>query len=275
MWLRGNYRWLSIILMGGIWTVAGNAFAEDDVNSAELSAPESPEAASPAPRHRMHQALIGQRPRCDTRTLGAMLRHLGGEENACPLCGQECGTAEDDSDEDDARDRPAGGSLLSKAPFLQRFLVSAHADHGDSKSEAQRESADLRPGEPAQVILDLKRRLGSDVYEGTQFGGSTKALVDWIRALDEQDRRQPPQPDADEPASDPSITASSPQTAGAATEIDALRKAARKLGEAADLLEEQNLFDPADEVRLVADELRLRARERIQASQASSEKPVR
>lgn len=270
MWLRGNYRWLSIILMGGIWTVAGNAFAEDDVNSAELSAPASPEAASPAPRHRMRQALTGQGPRSDAPTLADMLRHLGGEESACPLCGQTCG-----ADESDANRCDAGGSLLGKAPFLQRFLVSAHADHGDSKSEAQRESADLRPGEPAQVILDLKRRLGSDVFEGTQFGGSTKALVDWIRALDEQDRRQPPGADAGEPASDPSITASSPQTAGAATEIDALRKAARKLGETADLLEEQNLFDPADEVRLVADELRLRARERIQASQASSEKPVR
>lgn len=275
MWLRGNYRWLSIILMGGIWTVAGNAFAEDDVNPAELSAPASPEGASPAPRHRMHQALIGQRPRCDTLTLGNMLRHLGGEENACPLCGQKCDTAEDEADEDDIHDRDAGGSLLSKAPFLQRFFVRAHADRGDSKSEAQRESADLRPGEPAQVILDLKRRLGSDVYEGTEFGGSTKALVDWIRALDEQDRRQPPQPDADESPSDLPVAAPSAPAAVAAVEIDALRKAARKLGEAADLLEEQNLFDASDEVRMVADELRFRARERVQASQASSEKPGR
>ncbi len=224
MGFRSKSALLAAVLTSGVWSLESGAFAEEEPEPAptEIAWPASPEAGDPAPRHRMHQALIGQRPRCDTRTLADMLRHLGCDENACPLCGQKCG-----DDEDETRDRDASGSLLSKAPFLQRFFVRARAERADSKSEAQRESADLRPGEPAQVILDLKRRLGSDVYEGTEFGGSTKALVDWIRALDEQDRRQPPQPDAAEPPSDLPVVAPPPTAAVAAIEIDALRKAAR------------------------------------------------
>ncbi|HEX5446323.1 MAG TPA: hypothetical protein VFW87_21025 [Pirellulales bacterium] len=261
MWLRCKYPWLAGILIAGVSTLAGGAFAEEEPAPAELAAPASREADSLAPRHRINQALIDQRPRCDARTLGDMLRHLGCDQDACPLCGKPCSAGEDD-----AQDRGASRSPPSKPPFIQRFFACDGDSGGDAEFSSERKAADLRRGEPAQVIIDLKRRLGRDVYEGTQFGGSPEVLVDWIRALDEESRRQPSETDADEPASDTSIVAPSRPATDAAIEIDALRKAARKLGEAADLLEEQNLFDTADEVRSVSDELRLRARERVSGS---------
>lgn len=232
-------------------------------------APLTAKNAPGAPEHRMNQALIGERPalaplvRPAVRP-GGVLNRLDCGDAACPLCGRACSTVDDREAPDDD-----GVSLLRKAPLFQRLLARRHV-RGEATPPDGKRADGLRPGEPAQVILDLKRRLGNDVYDGTEFGGSPEAMIEWIRTLDEEDRRQLANAAATERPGN--IVADSPPTDGAsAIEIDALRQAARKLGEAADLLEEQNLFDSADEVRSAADALRCRARERVHAAEPSTD----
>lgn len=233
-------------------------------------APLTAKNAPGAPEHRMNQALIGERPalaplvRPAVRP-GGVLNRLDCGDAACPLCGRACPTEDDQV----APDSDAGVSLLRKAPLFQRLLARRHV-RGEATPPDGKKPESLRPGEPAQVILDLKRRLGNDVYDGTEFGGSPEAMIEWIRTLDEEDRRQLANAAATERPGN--IVADSPPTDGAsAIEIDALRQAARKLGEAADLLEEQNLFDSADEVRSAADALRCRARERVHTAEPSTD----
>lgn len=254
------------------WLLAGTAMADDDStdSTAETSSVPDDKAAR-APEHRMNQALIGERPELAPLVRPAVrpgvLNRLDCGDAACPLCGRACPIADDREAPDDDDE---GVSLSRKTPLFQRLLARRHL-HGQASPPDGKKPESLRPGEPAQVILDLKRRLGNDVYDGTEFGGSPEAMIDWIRTLDEENRRQPANPDAIETQGDAAAALPLPTDGAAAIEIDALRQAARKLGEAADLLEEQNLFDSADEVRSAADALRLRARQRIQRNVADTE----
>ena len=284
MWYSCKQRRHEAALVAAIVFVAGVSAADD-------GRPVLPDAASPnavtpdgaapapeveakvagAPEHRMRQALIGNRPvfapflRPVTRPSGPLPR-LDGEET-CPMCGRACRA---ESDPETAEDE-ADTSLLQKTPFFQRLLASGRA--GGEPRQARGAAEGLRPGEPAQVILDLKRRLGRAVYDDTEFGGPPEAMIDWIRTLDEESRREP-LVDAGE-LSDNRLATDQPDVHPDATaaEIGVLRQAARKLSEVADLLEEQNLFDSADEVRAAADALRCEARERVQRSDASLAKP--
>ncbi|HJT30814.1 MAG TPA: hypothetical protein VJ783_02020 [Pirellulales bacterium] len=258
---------IAVLLMALQLALAGAAMADDDSPTTTSSA--SDDKAARAPEHRMNQALIGDRPalaplvRPAVRP-GGMLTRLDCGDVACPLCGRACPTEDDEAPNDDA-----GVSLLHKTPLFQRLIAREQA-RGEAPQPDGKRADGLRPGEPAQVILDLKRRLGDDVYGGTEFGGSPEAMIEWIRTLDEEDRRQLASPGAIETPGN--IVVNSPPTDGAsAIEIDALRQAARKLGEAADLLEEQNLFDSADEVRAAAEALRCRARERVHAAGPSTD----
>lgn len=247
------------LLMALHLLLAGAAVADDDSPTATPPAPD--EKAARAPEHRMNQALIGDRPaiaplvRPAVRP-GGVLNRLDCGDGACPLCGRACPTEDDHEAQYDD-----GVSLLRKTPLFQRLLAREHA-RGEAARPGGKRADGLRPGEPAQVILDLKRRLGNDVYDGTEFGGSPEAMIEWIRTLDEENRRQPANADAAETPGN-AVAAPPPTDGASAIEIDALRQAARKLGEAADLLEEQNLFASADEVRSAADALRRRARERV------------
>lgn len=259
------------LLMALHLLLTGAAMADDDsTDSPTETSPAPDDKAVRAPEHRMNQALIGKRPalaplvRPAVRP-GGVLNRLDCGDAVCPLCGRAGPTADDCEAPGDGD----GVSLLRKTPLFQRLLARRHVQSEASSPEGKKPES-LRPGEPAQVILDLKRRLGNDVYDGTEFGGSPEAMIDWIRTLDEEDRRQLANPSAIKTPGN--IVADSPPSDGAsAIEIDALRQAARKLGEAADLLEEQNLFDSADEVRSAADALRLRARQRIQRNVADAE----
>lgn len=254
-------------LMGAVLTVwycsTGWAEESDDEWPDKPIARATADKSPGVPEHRMNQALIGERPalaplvRLAVRP-GGVLNRLDCGDAACPLCGRACPTADDQEvpDDDD------GVSLLRKTPLFQRLLARRHV-HGEATPPDGKKPESLRPGEPAQVILDLKRRLGNDVYDGTEFGGSPEAMIDWIRTLDEEDRRQLANPAATETEGDAAAAPPLRTDGAAAMEIDALRQAARKLGEAADLLEEQNLFDSADDVRSAADALRRGARERV------------
>lgn len=249
--------WLTPTLVVAVHLLAGGVSSADDEVTGGTPAPFCDESRSGAPQHRMHQALIHSpgsfvRWQPVAARLSDMLRQLACGEGGCPTCGHSAA-----SDDDLPQDREG---LSPATPFFERF--SDRGPAGDEVRKApKKDAADgLRPGEPAQVILDLRRRLGRDVYHGTDFGGSSETLVQWIRTLDEEDRRQSTSADTCNPPDDLLPDSGS----DVATEINVLREAARKLGEAADLLEGQNLFDAADEVRSAAEDLRLQARERVE-----------
>lgn len=142
-------------------------------------------------------------------------------------------------------------------------------DVGDLRDQAKDNGeAKLLPGEPAQVILELRERLGNSALEGSEFTVKPDALAKLIRALDREAQQEEPAPPVD-PTPEESLPA--PPAEDAAdhqAEISALRLASRQLEEAADVLEQQNLFERADELREQADQLRRDARAFLQDNSA-------
>ncbi|HWB11105.1 MAG TPA: hypothetical protein VG826_17890 [Pirellulales bacterium] len=195
-------------------------------------------------------------PARDRATLTEVIRRLAGWSDSCPLCGKACplcGKVQVDQDQElveavtppkASTDHPALGQI----------------GRGEPGDEALGQP--LRAGEPAQVILDTQKRLGKSVLDGTEFGGSPELLIQWIRALDEENRRQQAMLEevsrADVDELDQEATSVSGQS-----QIEALRSASRQLQEAAELLEEQNLFESADAVRAIADSLRRQSRQKV------------
>lgn len=206
-------------------------------------------------------------PPASRSTLTEVMRRLAGWSDSCPLCGKSCplcGRPGSEHDEDLA------DAVVPPKPSPADRQTLGYVGQEESDDEAL--SRPLRAGEPAQVILDTQRRLGKSVLDGTEFGGSPELLIQWIRALDEENRRQQAmleevsRADVDQVDDGPGVTG--------ASQIESLRNACRQLQEAADLLEEQNLFESADSVRRVADALRRQAREKV-GDQPTSELEAR
>lgn len=180
--------------------------------------------------------------------LSELMQHLADGRESCPFCGQRC--AEKDS-------QLADLAVRRELKEVDDQTLGYVGRNSPAANEVM--SHPLRPGEPAQVILDTQRRLGKSVLEGTEFGGSPELLVQWIRALDDENRRQ--QALLEEVShNDVDDTDADRPDVSKQTQVDSLRNACRQLQEAADLLEEQNLFEEADSVRGVADKLRRRSR---------------
>jgi hypothetical protein len=159
----------------------------------------------------------------------------------------------------------------------------------------------LKPGEAAQEILDVARRLGPGPLHGTIFDDepatalvripgtdrcfraqrNSESMARAIRSLEARDRQQRYEGPNIEAAFEDSAE-QEPQRAaeivpgiapfeqtipqgetlqGTAEQIDALRQAGRMLEKAANLLEEQALYERADELRGQAQQLREDARE--------------
>ena len=176
--------------------------------------------------------------------------------DSCPLCGKPCPT-DCDATKNAAPSQPpqsdAQGSGLERLAKLTDKAPSPVA---------------LRAGEPAQIILDTQKRLGNSVLDGTEFGGSPELLIQWIRALDDENRRrQATQPARQFESMQVTVQEELPVTSH--SQVSALREACRQLQEAAELLEEQNLFESADSLRAAADNLRQQARERIDETKES------
>jgi hypothetical protein len=180
----------------------------------------------------------------------------------CPICGTPVKAAEDFTI------GAAPGAHARKPPANWLFQeIDVENLQGDSSSDAEEK---LRPGEPAQVILDLRERLGASALEGSEFTVKPDALAKLIRALDREARQQEPPAQLDtpswcEPASPswsdaPAPAPAPPSFADDEATISALRAASRQLDEAAELLEQQNLFERADALREQAHELRQDAR---------------
>lgn len=182
----------------------------------------------------------------------------------CPICG--------------AAVKSEGDVTLEKLGMRPR-KPAAHwlfedIDVGELRDESENKGeAKLLPGEPAQVILELRERLGNSALEGTEFRVKPDALAKLIRALDreaQQEELAPPiYATPDEPLPAPPVEDAADHQA----EISALRLASRQLEEAADVLEQQNLFERADELREQADRLRRDARAYLQEKGASQSVP--
>jgi hypothetical protein len=116
------------------------------------------------------------------------------------------------------------------------------------------------------VILELRERLGNSALEGSEFTVKPDALAKLIRALDRESQQEEQAPPV---YSAPEETFRQPpmeEVADHQSEISALRLASRQLEEAADVLEQQNLFERADELREQADRLRSDARAYLRGS---------
>jgi hypothetical protein len=202
------------------------------------------------------------------RWSGALGRSpLSGEKCSgnCPICGSGTNSSDD--------------VTLEKLGMRPR-KPAAHwlfedLDIGQLREESADESeAKLQPGEPAQVILELRERLGASALEGSEFTVKPDALAKLIRALDREAQQEEPAPPAYYPT--PEETLPAPPAENAAdhqAEISALRLAGRQLEEAADVLEQQNLFERADELREQADRLRRDARAYLQEETAPRSAP--
>lgn len=179
-----------------------------------------------------------------------VMRRWLGSGDSCPLCGKSCSV-----------DCEATKIAAPSPPALTDAQASGLARLQKLTGNAP-SPMPLRAGEPAQIILDTQKRLGNSVLEGTEFGDSPELLIQWIRALDEENRRRQATQQARQFESIP-VTVQEDLPVTSHSQVSALREACRQLQEAAELLEDQNLFDSADALRAAADDLRHQAREKI------------
>ena len=182
-------------------------------------------------------------------------------EGHCPICGAAVKPADDLSLE-----AALGGTPRKPTPRLYEGIEIGKLRDGAPNDD---DEAKLLPGEPAQVILELRERLGTSALEGSEFKVKPDALAKLIRALDreaQQAEQQAPEPPA---ALEPSPVSAVESSADRTAAISALRLASRQLDEAADVLEQQNLFERADELREEADRLRRDARAYFEEQAAS------
>jgi len=179
---------------------------------------------------------------------------------------------------------------------VRRELVAPEGTTNEQDSEEC--PLQLKPGEPALEILEVARRLGPGPLHGTIFDDepategvptagikecfrsqrSGESLARAIQALEARERAQQYDSPNIEAAFEDSVEPESihvpetfdraervdPQASslGATTaRIEALRQAGKMLEKAANLLEEQNLYERADELRGQAQFLRQDARE--------------
>ncbi|HEV7225977.1 MAG TPA: hypothetical protein VGN42_24945 [Pirellulales bacterium] len=174
----------------------------------------------------------------------------------CPICGTPVKPAEDFT-------IGAGPGAPARKPTANWLFQEVDVENlqGDRSRDAEDK---LSPGEPAQVILDLRERLGASALEGSEFTVKPDALAKLIRALDREARQQETlsqlEPESWTPPTPSWSAAAAPSSPADEATISALRAASRQLDEAAELLEQQNLFERADELREQADRLRRDAR---------------
>lgn len=203
-----------------------------------------------SPAHRFYQALVRRLPDFSSARTGhrGRARSKADGATACPLCGQ---ARHGDGNAAVASDLPI--SALERSPFRSESGPGAAADKDDEQAER------LRSGEPAEVILEMRKRLGASMLDGTDFSGPPDVLVKWIRALDAENRLRQTEED---PADGEDECASGPER-DIHEQVKALREASRQLQAAAELLEDQNLFESSDHVRELADHLRQQSREQL------------
>ncbi|MEX2118539.1 MAG: hypothetical protein WD847_02940 [Pirellulales bacterium] len=197
-------------------------------------------------------------------------------EDQCPLCGQ--------THQQDELPGLFSLALKSQGRTSSRLLGRSA---GEAGKPSQHERNRLRPGETANILVQVRERLGSNALSGTSFDDrapgvdseadegdfepSSQTFVEWIQALEEEHAAEgrSHRPGGTCPAASSLCAAAASQPTGEALELDAdraalrieiLRKSSRELSRTAELLEEADLFDQADEIYRIAGELRNQAR---------------
>jgi hypothetical protein len=183
-------------------------------------------------------------------------------EGDCPWCGARHATNADATTDVEEADANESIEPRALAHYLKELLTRNVAHERPAKRKLTTKQK-LRPGEPAQVILELKERLGDGALEGTEFADSPDVLVQVIRALEAEQQEQfddeAATADAPHRRVQAAATADAPQPKRLAANeaaIEALRATGRELDLAADALEEHELYERADQLRTLADELR-------------------
>ncbi|HVX14451.1 MAG TPA: hypothetical protein VHC22_24910 [Pirellulales bacterium] len=222
-----------------------------------------PISATETPMERMQRLCAGEaelpKPMIVGSTLAEAMRRVAQWGDYCPFCGHAHADKAVAADHASAAEPKVGSEkLLTVAPSkgIQDAMPNAQA---------------LRPGEPAQVILDTQKRIGKSVLEGTEFGGSPDLLIQWIRTLDEENRLR--QAALDDGTRAQLTVVADEDRVTQRSQVDALRAACHELGQVADMLEEQNLFDAADSIRGFADVLRRQSRQKLANSEADVDEP--
>ena len=147
----------------------------------------------------------------------------------------------------------------------------------------------LREGEPAKVLLQTMKQVRPSILDGTIFqesrpisdseamplegDGSQAIMVRCIRNLEAQaERQRVAEGTACLSSSTTPIAPSTPVVSpeAAPDAVAALRQAGRNIEETANMLEERGLYEQADQLRAVAQEMRIQAR----ATAASNHPPV-
>jgi len=200
-------------------------------------------------------------------TAPAKPKVLSGPKNVCPWCGTPHRQDSLETPNVNVLDTQPADAIEPKA--LANYLKELLTRNGDEDRPATKHrlktQEKLRPGEPAQVILELKERLGDGALDGTEFADSPDMLVKLIRALEAEQGQDEEVDESERKSSEAPLPISSGMEVEQRFRIDALRGASGKLDEAANYLEEQDLFERADEIRSLADKLRRDARAAVGA----------
>jgi hypothetical protein len=138
----------------------------------------------------------------------------------------------------------------------------------------------LRPGEAAQVILELIDQVGPSVLDGTLYaqppadadqpclakpksvmqGSPRDALVQWIRRAEVERERQRAEAEVEIETPAPAPVQEQPVDVRQLSLVETLRTVGEQLDDAANLLERQSLFYRADQLRDLATQLRQESR---------------
>ena len=235
-----------------------------DVRSSSQQAPQvAPIAVTELPWERLQQLCSGDAAPepmiLVPSTLAEAMRRVALWGDSCPFCGHVHAS----KDAAEAQQLPSPESKVTKG----KLLTSEPAD--DTASEKPT-AQPLVAGEPAQVILDTQKRIGKSVLEGTEFSGSPELLIQWIRVLDEENRRRQAALDENTRA-EITVVSDEDESVTPRSQVGALREACRDLQQVADLLEEQNLFDSADSIRSFAEVLRRQSRQKLSQSEPAAD----
>ncbi len=159
------------------------ASASADVEAAQHAIDPEAEVAEFARRLSEKLKITGPRRRPTPRPAWESMLTEESCPDDCPVCGAPL-AASDDSLLATRKD-----SRWRKVPHVDWLFQDIDVKDMDLEAAGERDEK-LQPGEPAQVILELREKLGAGAVRGTEFTVEPKAFARWVRALD---RENPPE----------------------------------------------------------------------------------
>lgn len=166
------------------------------------------------------------------------------------------------------------GLLGAWSPWCENCGDAAHLTVF-CKEPACAEQTTLEPGEPAEVLLEIRNRVGMTPLTGTAYqpmdsttcAKARNTFVAEVRESAESEAASERDPElealfyaSEHPAAEADGPTPMPGRKPGAELVPLLRKVSRNLDEAANALEDAELYFRADQLREIANELRLEAR---------------